>query len=148
MPLKPKVVELTDVSQTSANMYRIARAWKDDIALYATLNLQELFDFLRKIPYNADPDEVEFLQRPYFTISESGKGGDCDDKAICVGAWCELNGHPYYFEAVSTTKDKVLHHVLTNVYYRGRWIEVDPTYSFNVLGRHSKPYTNRFILRR
>lgn len=142
----PRVAELKDVSQTSKNMYRIAYAWRDDMAAYATLSLEELFDLLKNIPFNADPDDTELLQRPFWTLNQLGKGGDCDDKAICVGAYCHLNKIPFRFIATSMQKDGKLHHVLTEMYIRGRWLEFDPTYRFNVLGRPIKPYTNRVVL--
>lgn len=72
---------------------------------------------------------------------------NCDDKAICAGAWCNLNNFPFRFVAVSMNKDKQLHHVLTEIFYRKQWITFDPTYRFNVLGRPMKPYTNRLDLK-
>jgi hypothetical protein len=126
---KARVAELTDVRQTAFNMYRIAYAWKDDMAAYASMSMQEL------------------LQRPFYTLNQVGRGGDCDDKAICVGAWCHLNGFPFRFLAVSMEPGADLHHVLTEIFYRGRWIEFDPTYNFNVLGRPLKQYTKRLYLR-
>ena len=144
---RPIVSELKDVRQTAFNMYRIAYAWKDDMAAYASMNLQELFDLLKNIPFNADPDDTELLQRPFYTLNEAGRGGDCDDKAICVGAWCHLNRLPFRFLAVSMQGDGVLHHVLTEILYRGAWVECDPTYAFNILGRSAKPYTAKMVLR-
>lgn len=143
----PRVRELTNVNQTAFNMYRIAYAWKDDMAAYATLNLSELFNLLKNIPFNADPVDTELLQQPFYTLNQMGRGGDCDDKAICVGAWCHLNKLPFRFLAVSTQANGELHHVLTEILYHGSWIEFDPTYRFNVLGRPLKPYTNRLLLK-
>ena len=144
---KAKVAELTDVKQTAFNMYRIAYAWRDDMAAYASLSLNELFTLLKNIPFNADPDDTELLQRPFYTLNQLGRGGDCDDKAICAGAWCHLNRLPFRFIAVAVTPATELHHVLTEIYYRGQWIEFDPTYAFNVLGRPLKPYTKRLVLK-
>lgn len=146
LPL-PRVAELTNVRQTAFNMYRIAYAWKDDMAAHASMNLNELFDLLKNIPFNADPNDTELLQRPFYTLNQLGCGGDCDDKAIAVGAWCNLNKLPFRFLAVSMQPDGVLHHVLTEIFYRGKWIEFDPTYSFNVLGRPLKAYTKRLLLK-
>ncbi len=142
----PRVAVLNDVQQTASHMYRIAYAWKDDMGAYASLTLDELFQLLKAIPFKADPDETELLQRPFYTLNQIGQGGDCDDKAICVGAWCNLNQLPFRFLAVSMQPDAVLHHVLTEVFYRGKWTECDPTYSFNILGRPLKPYTKRMTL--
>lgn len=146
LPLS-RVAELKDVRQTASNMYRIAYAWKDDMAPYASLNLQELFDLLKNIPFNADPNETELLQRPFYTLNQLGKGGDCDDKAICVGAWCHLNHFPFRFLAVAMAPATELHHVLTEIQVNGRWMEFDPTYNFNVMGRPLSAYTKRLLLK-
>lgn len=139
--------ELTDVRQTAKEMYRIAFAWKEDMAEYATLSLQELFDLIKDIPWAADPPDTEFIQRPWYTMHQASKYGDCDDKAVCVGAWCNLLGIPFRFVAVSKDKNLPLHHVLTEMYIQGAWFNFDPTYSFNVLGRPGKEYPQRLILK-
>lgn len=144
---QPRIRELTDVQQTSSEMYRIAWAWKEDMAPWASMNLQELFDLIKNIPFNADPEGVEFLQRPWYTMNQTGRGGDCDDRAIATGAWCHLRGIPFRFVAVSRSKTAPLHHVLTELYLNGEWFEFDPTYSFNVLGRPLSVYPQRLILR-
>lgn len=145
--MRAETVELLDVQQTASNMYRIAFAWKEDMSPYASLNLQELFNLLKNIPFHADPIGTEYLQRPWFTLNQAGTGGDCDDKAIAVGAWCHLRGIKFRFVAVSRFANKPLHHVLTEMYLNGKWFEFDPTYSFNVLGRPLFVYPQRLILR-
>ncbi len=142
--------ELVNLQQTATEMYRLASAWRDDMAPYASMSPQELFDFLKDIPFNADPDDetgegMEFLQRSYYTVTQSGPGGDCDDKAICVGAWANLRNIPFRFVAVSRS-DEPLHHVLTELYIQGVWWNFDPTYAFNVLGRPDIAYPQRQIL--
>ncbi len=139
---------LYDVQQTASEMYRLAYAFRDDMAPYATLSLQELFDLLKNLPWNADPTDTEFLQRPWFTLNQTGPGGDCDDKMICVGAWCNLLGIPFRFTAVSTTLKDPLHHVVTEMYIGGTWELFDPTYAYNVLGRPISIYPQRMILQR
>lgn len=145
--MRAKTVELVDVQQTASNMYRIAFAWKEDMAAYASMNLQELFDLLKNIPFNADPKDTELLQRPWFTLNQAGKGGDCDDKAIATGAWCHLRGIRFRFVAVSRSLKIPLHHVLTEMYLNGKWFEFDPTYAFNVLGRPLSVYPKRLVLK-
>ncbi len=137
--------ELVDLQQTATEMYRIAFAWAEDMAPYASMSLQELFDFLKNIPFHADPEDMELLQRPWYTINEAGQGGDCDDKMICVGAYCHLRGIPFRFVAVSRDSAP-LHHVLVELYIQGTWQIFDPTYAFNVLGRPECIYPQRVIL--
>jgi transglutaminase-like putative cysteine protease len=139
--------ELRDVADTGREMYRMAKAWKQDMAPYATMSASQVFNLLRSIPYRPDPPDVEFLQRPRYTLSMSGAGGDCDDKAIASGAWAHLNGIPFRFVAVSRYSDRPLHHVFTEMYIGNSWIAFDPTYSFNVLGRPMCEYPQRVLLR-
>lgn len=128
-------------------MYRMASAWKQDMAPYASMSAAQVFNLLRLIPYRPDPPDVEFLQRPLHTIRMTGQGGDCDDKAIAAGSWAHLNGIPYRFVAVSRFPDRPLHHVYAEMYIGTRWIAFDPTYSFNVLGRPMCEYPQRVVLR-
>ena len=143
----PRTRELTDVQQTASEMYRIASAWREDMAPYASMSLQELFDLLKNIPFQADPKDTEFLQCPWFTLNQVSIAADCDDHAICVGAWCHLRGIPFRFVAVSRSANIPLHHVLTEMYLNGNWFEFDPTYAFNVLGRPLLVYPKRLVLR-
>lgn len=140
--------ELRDVQDTGREMYRMASAWKQDMAPYATLALSQVFNLLKSIPYRPDPPDEEFLQRPRYTLTRTGAGGDCDDKAIASGAWAHLNGIPFRFVAVSRyPRPALLHHVYTEMYIGQRWIAFDPTYSFNVLGRPMCEYPQRVLLR-
>lgn len=140
--------ELTDISQTSNEMYRLAFAWKEDMAPYASMSLSELFDKLKSIPFHPDPDDMEYLQRPWYTLGGYSRGGDCDDKAIATGAWANLHHIPFRFVAVqiegNPTND--LHHVYTELYIQEKWIPFDPTYAFNVLGRPMGKVVKRLVL--
>jgi len=128
-------------------MYRMASAWKQDMAPHASLSLSEVFNLLKAIPYRPDPPDEEYLMRPFYTLRGLGAGGDCDDKAIASGAWANLNGLGFRFVAVSRSLEKPLHHVYTEMYIGGRWLTFDPTYSFNVLGRPMCEYPKRVVLR-
>ncbi len=136
---------LLNVRQTGAEMARLAVAFREDMLPYANLGPQGVFDLLSGIPYHADPDSVEFLQRPYYTLSRSGGGGDCDDKAICVGAWASLNRYPFRFVAVSKSKAEPLHHVFAEIKIAGAWVPFDCTYVFNTLGAQ-RNYAQREVI--
>lgn len=136
---------LLTLTQTAQEMVRLARAYKEDMAPYASFSVQELFDFLKAIPYRADPKGLEYLQRPYYTVNQLGAGGDCDDKAICVAAWALCQGKPFRYVAVSRKKDKPLHHVFAEVKIGTEWVGVDPTYSHHVLNQRP-PYARREVI--
>ena len=138
---------LYDVQQTAQEMYRMAVAWREDMAPYASYSLQELFDFLKAIPFNADPEEKEVLQRPWYTVNRIGIGGDCDDKAIAAAAWASLNGYPFRFVATAKAPKKELHHVHAEFMINGVWVIFDPTYAYNVLGRPLGVISKRLVLK-
>lgn len=137
---------LLDVQQTASEMYRLAYAWKEDMAPYASYSLPELFNALKSLPWQADPQDTELLKRPWYTMNRVGPGGDCDDKAIAVGAYCHLNGFPFRFVAVSRSPQMDLHHVYTEIMINGDWLTFDPTYAYNVLGRPMGTYAKRLVL--
>lgn len=128
---------------------------------YSNFSLPEIFDFLKNIPFRPDPVYEETLQRPLYTITGHGPGGDCDDKAIALAswAWCQ-GGRPYTiqgddifspgqydfrFIAAKRKNRKTLHHVYTELYINNRWVPVDPTYFFNILGRKENYETTVII---
>lgn len=137
---------LHDVAQTSREMYRMASAWREDMAPLASRSLPELFEILKNLPWRPDPYAAEVLQRPWYTLNRVGFGGDCDDKAIATGAYCHLHGLPFRFVAVARP-GKSLHHVYTEIMIGTTWIPFDPTYKTNVLGRPMANFAKRVVLR-
>lgn len=126
-------------------MYRLSRQYAQDMAPLATLSATEVFEVLRRIPYVPDPKGVEFLKRPYYTLRSMGPGGDCDDKAIAVGAWAHLRKIPFRFLAVSRHPFKPLHHVFAEVKMLGGWQSMDPTYLHNTYGQRPR-YAKTMVL--
>lgn len=133
--MKITVTPLNNINQTLTEMKRIARQYAADMAPYASLNLSEIHELVKNIPYRKDPPGVETVKRPYYTLHRLGPGGDCDDKAVVIAAWALLNKFPVKFVCSGRWAKKPLHHVYAQVYINGSWIKVDATYNFNVLGR-------------
>ncbi len=138
--------ELVSIQQTGREMHRFVEGFRSDMLPWATLSPIEIFNRLKAIPYRYDPESVEFLQRPYYTMSGTGSGGDCDDKAICVASWARLRGVPYRFVAVGSSKEEGAHHVFAEIFLFGKWVPMDVTYSFNVMGT-PRPWATREVLR-
>lgn len=128
------VTDHESVAQTLAAMHTIVEGYRDDMLPWASLGPLEIFEIVKKIPYRPDPEPVEFIQRPYYTMSGTGPGGDCDDKAVCIAAWARLNGHPYRFVVVGGPADPEPSHVFAEVELGGRFIPMDVTYSFGAPG--------------
>ena len=132
----------TDGAATSTGklMHQMVQQYKRDMLPYVHMGLIEVFDFIKRIPFKPDPEEFETLQRPSYTIGECGWGGDCDDKAIAFASYCTLIGIPYRFVAVRRQDQETLHHVMCYIYIANKWVQADPTYSFNSLGHEREHY--------
>lgn len=137
--------KLRNLNQTVRQMKRLAYVYRDDVAQYATWSIQRFYNLIRSIPYRKDPDNKEVIKRPWYTLKRIGPGGDCDDKAIVIMAWAHVNNIRARFVAVGIYSRKGLHHIITELYYNGNWIHVDPTYSYNTLGRPLYRYVKRKV---
>jgi len=131
---------------TGPLMHEMVERYRHDMTPFALMSAVEVFDILAHIPFRPDPPDCEMLQRPYYTLSESGYGGDCDDKSICMAAWASLNRIPYRFVAVRRADRKVLHHVYTELYIKGKWVPFDCTFSYNLPGRTLHHYAERVVI--
>lgn len=141
-----KITPLLHLSQTAREMRRLAETYAGDMLPYVGLTPTELFSLISSLPYIPDPEGVEFLKRPAYTLSGMGPGGDCDDKAIAVAAWAVLRHYPYRFVGVSRSVGKPLHHVFAEVSVSGSFIPFDCTYAINVPFQ-VHPYPVREVLR-
>ena len=137
---------LKNVRHTGTLMVRLANRYANDVAPFAHHTPQEMFDLLKRVPYNRDPVGREFLQRPYFTLRGESPGGDCDDKAIVAGAYCILHGWPFKFQAMGKFSDKPFHHVATDILLNGDWVHFDPTYSHQLFGKYLFPPARKMTI--
>lgn len=134
------------VFTTGRLMRRISVAFSDDVVPYVTWSLLKFYEKVRALPYQEDPASLEFLQRPSITLALAGPGGDCDDKAICMGAFFYLQKIPYRFVAASRSFDAPLHHTWCQGYIEGSWLDCDPTYAWNALGERVGPWPKVVVI--
>ena len=124
--------------QTGRRMRWIVKNYYMDMAPYASMTHQAIFDKVKSLPFKADPKNIELLKRPKFTMERFGPGGDCDDKSICIAAWAKLNNIKWDFIAVGRRKYGTwripLTHVFVRLYYFNKALDIDATYSTNVIG--------------
>ena len=142
--------KLKDAKQTGRVMHLMVSKFYRDMAPYATMSLPEIYDKIKKIPFNFDPKSTEVLKRPMFTMQQVGLGGDCDCKSIALASWSVLNGLKYRFLGVGRRekgkKKVLLSHVFPQIYINGSWLSADPTYAFNVLGFTRNDYDRVEVL--
>lgn len=139
-----RTVPLKNVKYTGRLMKRLAVRYVNDVAPYAHMSVNQFFDKLKRIPWRSDGKGREKLQRPYHTLAQNGIGGDCDDKNIALGAFLHLHGIPFRFVALATNGR--YHHVATEAHIDGKYIHLDPTYSFNTWGLPMTRYKRRLII--
>lgn len=131
---------------TGPYMHAMVRTYWRDMIPWGSHSLPEIFERIKNLPYRPDPETVETLMRPYYTMRGFGWGGDCDDKAIALASWAVINRIPYRFVAVRKAGMPTLHHVFTQLNIDGKWLSVDPTYSVNILGQERDHYVERVII--
>lgn len=129
------IQKLGSPENTGAHMMRIVKSYANDIGEMAKWPLPRFYNYVKNLPYLADPKGNEVLARPKWTLSKDWAFRDCDDKAILIGSWLYLNKVPFKFRASSSRKDGALHHVYTVAQINGKEIVLDATYSKNELGK-------------
>lgn len=138
---------LKDVFQTAAEMRRLTLAYWRDLGRWLDAPFIEYFNFVCALPYRSDPEQVETISRPAFTLRESYAPRDCDDKAVLIACW--LHGHdiPARFVGVSTLKDCELCHVFTQAKTTAGGLDLDATYNeyHNLIGNY--PYFSQVTAR-
>lgn len=136
---------LRDITNTGAQMGRLARQYATDMAPYASWSLESVQRLVTNLPYRLDPEGREALHRPWISLHGDGIGRDCDDKAICMGAWAHLQGWHFRFVAAGNgdgIRRPAYHHVFCEILVPGTgWVRVDATYDYDRVGRH-KTYKN------
>lgn len=65
-----------------------------DMAPYASLSVVRMYDMIKNLPYRPDPDEVETIMRPLYTMTMRGYGGDClseDTRLLTVKGYSPIS---------------------------------------------------------
>jgi len=131
-------VQLKSIRQTGLEMGRLATTYKADVAPWASLSIGEFCEKIRAIPYRPDPPDREHVSRPYLTIHGYTDHFDCDDRAICVGAWAACRDWPFRFVAGGRPWAPMAHHVWCEVLPPGEseegWLYADCTYPHHRVG--------------
>jgi len=118
---------LKSYEQTLGVIADFARRYKSDVSLLSGLSPIDFYDYVHGLPYIDDPEGVERVSRPAFTIDPNWKNSrDCDDKTAIVGAYCELNGIPWRMVVAGQFENP--HHVYPEIKLGSLWVPFDTTY--------------------
>lgn len=111
---------------TIAEMFRLSRQYRGDVAEFSGDAPARFYDRVRSLPYIRDPQGVETVARPAYTLRPDWTPRDCDDKTVLLGAYAELCGIPYRF--VAAGKGRFPQHVYPEFQLGGVWLPFDATY--------------------
>lgn len=131
---------LHDVHLTGQQMARLVSLYWSDLGAWLDRPFLEYYRFVCSLPYVSDPDNVETVSRPLFTLNPDYRPRDCDHKAVLLAAWWYGHGRPVRFVASSCKPSKTLGHVFIQV---GDGLFFDATYNHyaEMLGNY--PYFYR-----
>lgn len=119
---------LESVYQTGEEMRRLASFYYSDLGRWLAVPFFEFYRFVCRLPYIPDPEDVETVSRPLFTLDSNYGPRDCDDKAVLLGSWFKGHGEKLRFVASSTRPDQLLHHVFMQ---HESGLYLDATYDYN-----------------
>lgn len=98
-----------------------------DVQQFARKTLLEFYLYLRSLPYIEDPQGIERVSRPLFTLNPQWTDSrDCDDKATAMLCYCNMQ--KIKSRIIVCGIGKKPHHVYNEVWLAGRFVPVDATY--------------------
>lgn len=116
-------------------MHQVSRIYRFDVFRLANLDLFQLFDLVKNIPYVVESDGFQSLSRPVFTLSGIAPYTACANKSIVISAYCKLLGIETAYQLVSLDSFSDYHHVFPVVYLNNTRLELDATYPENEFGQ-------------
>ena len=145
---------------TAAEIADLINVYADDLDLVYTdgpggkqipmsaLTLPAFFDLVRAMPYRRDPSNppIEVIARPYYIFKYAHLGRDCKKAAILCGSWLKKHAADFRLIGSSQRKDKKIHHIFPEMFFRGSWLPVDATYPQYKLFGKKTDLTKREVL--
>ncbi|OOV40199.1 hypothetical protein B1J93_17795 [Leptospira kirschneri serovar Pomona] len=124
--LKPTLSKLISYEDTVSDVFRIAYQYPEDLEEYKNKSIFDLYNYVRVLPYCADPVGLETVSRFKYTKEPSFPIRDCDDKTVPILAKAILEKIPC--RAVVCGKTDRPHHIYPEIQLNGLWIPADATY--------------------
>lgn len=83
-----------------------------------------------KVVYLRDPQAWEYVKTPDLMLSQIKADGqtmgDCDDHVLLLNTLLDSLGFQTKFVAVIINGGNMFNHVISSVYMRGKWVDLDP----------------------
>lgn len=103
------------------------------------MDLQQFFDYVKKIPYQRDIPQKEVVSRPLYLLTIF-PALDCKKKSILMLSFIALKYGKNAGRLVlsSNRPDGQIGHIFTQFYNGTDWINADATYPQNILGQKKR----------
>lgn len=142
--------DLRSKDQTVKEIKTAVRNYYQDLSKFPELlnmSIPEYFDYVKKIPYTKDVKNIEVVSRPLYLLTVF-PALDCKKKSILIGSYMFFRFGPdsYRFVLSSNRPDGSIGHIFTQIFFNGKWINADATYSHNKIGQ-KKRVTNFEIVK-
>lgn len=125
-PIVATRINIGGHSETVREIERLAATYFADLLPYRFESLMKAYDYVRGLPYIADPVGLETVSRPRYTLARDWNGPrDCDDKTVILLAAAKLLRTPARIVVCGQTSRP--HHVYPE-WFLGEWTPADATY--------------------
>jgi hypothetical protein len=120
------------LQKTLNEIERLVKTYYEDCRRFKEMNINEIFDFIKNIPYKADPHGIEFVRRPAKMLEANS--GDCDDKTVLFLACLKIKGIACGYSIVKGQGKQFFHHIFPFMVHGNKIIDLDATYPQNIIG--------------
>jgi hypothetical protein len=133
---------LETYEKTVLKVIEFSQKYSSDCLFLINKTPLEVFEFIKNLPYKADPKGIEFVSRPEYSIWRKDLPRDCDDKTLIAICYFELKNIPY--RIIISGRDIKPHHIYSEFLdnLKNTWIPFDATYQKNIYGK--VPYVEKF----
>ena len=141
-PINFKNQLLETYEKTVLKVIEFSKKYSSDCLFLINKTPQEVFEIIKNLKYKPDPQGIEFLSRPEFSIWRNDLPRDCDDKTLIAVCYFELKNIPY--RIIISGKGIKPHHIYPEFLdsLKNTWIPFDATYQKNIFGK--TPYVEKF----
>lgn len=134
---------LDTYEKTVLKIFEFAKKYQSDCLFLESKTPFEVFEFIKNLEYKKDPEGIEFLSRPKFSIFRDDLPRDCDDKTLIAACYFELKNISY--KIIVSGRNSNPHHVYPIAFINNEWIVFDATYPTNKYNQILYPETFRKI---
>lgn len=138
------IKKLTDKTQTSNEIRRLAYSYFTDLDKLLQLDLHSFFNYVKNIPYQIDTAPIEVVKRAKYILQD--RKADCKKKTILCISYFIYHKINYRLIGTSNRETQIIHHIFPQIQINNKWLNFDATYPRNKIFQPKKNLTNAVIL--